>query len=443
MNNELRLGYKLYIVALLFSSLAMFFQVLPLDTSAYFQQTLGISASKVINLTSLYFVTYAIMQIPGGILFDKFGLKYVLPLSIFITMSGCALYWVSSNSLTLGLSRLLTGTGCSVAYISGIFIAIKFLPPKWLPLFIGVMESGSTSGSLIAATPLKSLLNNFGWNATASIVTGFCLLLLILSLVLVRKLNHTARSTISIGAAFKSSFSLLKNKSLVAVFIYSFATWLVTMSFAGYWLKDYLIHVHAYSESQSLNLIQLYWASFMVSSVIVSLLAKDFTSSKLAVCILSGIGFVTYATMSIPVVFNYLGTAMVVMLGAISATGVIVAFSVVPKIAPPESSGAVVAMNNTFIVLGGFSGQILFGYVLEHMNIANIAVNYDFKNLETHYYSGLLLYPVFTLIAFVAIIYAMFGACPKSIQASEYSHDYNNLPDLADIPHHSPSVLKN
>ena len=422
MNNELHLGYKLYIIALLFSSLAMFFQVLPLDTSMYFQQSLGLDASSVVNLTSLYFISYAILQIPGGILFDKYGLKYVLPLSIFITTLGCALYWASSNSFTLGVSRLVTGAGCSVAYISGIFIAIKFLPPKWLPLFIGVMESGSTSGSIIAATPLKSMLNDFGWNITAGIVTGFCVLLFFISLVLVQKLKHMPSSQDSIITAFKSSLSLLKNKALLAVFIYSFATWLVAMSFGGFWLKDYLIHVHEYSEQQSLNLIQIYWGTFMLSSVIISLFIEDLTASKVAVCVLGGVGFMIYAIMSIPVVFNYAGTAMVVVLGGVSATGVMIAFSIVPKIAPPESSGAVVAMNNTFVVLGGFAGQILFGYVLEHMNIANVAVNYNFKNLETHYYSALLLYPVFTLIAFISIMYAMYGKHSETVQ----NHTYND-----------------
>lgn len=416
MNNELRLGYKLYIVALLFASLAMFFQVLPLDTSVHFQESLGLDASSVVNLTSLYFISYAALQIPGGVLFDKYGLKYVLPLSILLMTLGCALYWVSGNAFILGFSRLLTGAGCSVAYIGGIFIAIKFLPVKYLPLFIGIMESGSTSGSIVAATPLKLMLNNWGWNISAGVVAGFCVVLLLISLFLVEKLKHRTNSQESILVAFKSSFSLLKNKALLAVFIYSFATWLVAMSFAGYWLKDYLIHVHEYSEQQSLNLIQTFWATFMLSSVVISLFIEDFKASKIAICVLSGVGFAIYAIMSIPVVFNYTGTAIVVILGGVSATGVMIAFSIVPKIAPPKSSGAVVAMNNTFVVLGGFAGQILFGYVLENMNIANIAVNYDFKNLETHYYSALLLYPIFTLIAFVSIIYAMYGKHRESSQ---------------------------
>ena len=109
MNSELRLGYKLYILAMLFASLAIFFQVLPITTSEHFEVKLGLSASNVVNLTSLYFITYAIMQIPSGILFDKYGLKFVLPVSLAIMTGGCILFWTSSNGFLLGLSRLIIG----------------------------------------------------------------------------------------------------------------------------------------------------------------------------------------------------------------------------------------------------------------------------------------------------------------------------------------------
>ena len=416
MSSEIRIGYKLYILALLFASLAFFFQVLPINTSEYFVSKLGLSGGTVVNLTSLYFLSYAALQIPGGIFFDKYGLKYVLPVSIAIATLGSILYFSSQNAFMLGFSRFVTGVGCAVGYISGIYVAIKFLPSKWLPLLIGVLETFTGCGSVLASEPYKSLLNYAGFTNAAYVVVGFCILLLVASLILVRNLKPEAQTDISIISAFKSAFALFKNKRLVAVFIYSFTTWLVIMSFAGYWLKNYLINVHEYSEHEALNLIQVYWTSFMVAGLLVSMMIKDIYSAKIIVCLLAGLGLLTYLIMAIPVVFSYHEVLIVVICGGISASGVIVAFSIVPQMAPPEFSGAVVAMNNTFIVLGGFVGQVVFGYVLEHINIANIFINYDFGNLETHYYTALLIYPLCTCLAFVAIIYSVISN--KSLKAT-------------------------
>ncbi len=409
MNSEIRLGYKLYILALLFASLAFFFQIVPINTSDYFEVALGLSQSQIVNLTSLYFISYAVLQIPGGIFFDKFGLKIVLPISILITTLGTLLYFSSSNSFMLGAGRFITGIGCAVGYISAIYIAIKFLPAKLLPLLIGILESFTGTGSVIAAEPFKHLISHYGFHFSAYIVIGFCILLLLTSLILVRNIKSEPKEQVTIVAAFKSAFQLLKNKRLLSVFTYSFTTWLVIMSFAGYWLKNYLIHVHEYSEVQALDLIQVYWESFMIASILVSVMIKDIASAKIIVCLLAGLGLITYLLMAIPVVFSYSGVLIVVICGGISASGVIVAFSLVPKFAPPELSGSVIAMNNTFIVLGGFAGQVIFGYVLDNFNIANIFVNYDFGNLETHYYTALLIYPLFTFIAFIAILYVVFA----------------------------------
>ena len=89
MKNPHNVGYQLFCLAIVFAALSIFFQMLPLNTADHFQESLGIPINQVINLTSLYFITYAIMQVPGGILLDKFGLKYVLPFAIFITTIGC------------------------------------------------------------------------------------------------------------------------------------------------------------------------------------------------------------------------------------------------------------------------------------------------------------------------------------------------------------------
>ncbi len=415
MQDTRKWAYLLYVITSLFSCLSIFLQVMPISTSKHFQDSLDLTSSEVVYITSIFFVTYALMQIPSGVLLDKYGLRYVLPVGIFITVIGCFLYWISTNTGILGLSRLIAGAGSAVAYIAGVFIAVKFLPLKWLPLFIGLLEAVSTSGSILAAKPLEKFLNKFGWNVTATVMDIFCVIVLIIAIICISKLKVTpSDSKISVIATFKQAFNLLKNRTLIAIFIYSFSTWLVMMSFAGFWLKDYLVYVHQYSESIALDLVQVYWVSFVLSSMLLSFVIKNLKTSKLCLLILSSLGCITYIIMAIPIVFNYTGTWAVVLFGGISATGVIVTFTIVPKVVKPEQSGAVISMNNMFIVLGGYVGQLLFGYVLKNIDITHI-LPFPPLNFETHYYSALLIYPLFTVIAFIAIIYGLFNKEIKSL----------------------------
>lgn len=399
-------SYSLYSIALLFAALSIFLQLLPLSTSQHFEDTLSLSTTGVVNLTSLFFVTYAIMQIPGGILLDKYGVRYILPIGLFSTIIGCYLYWHCNNGFTLGFGRLISGFGCSIAYITGIFIAATFFPSARLPLFIGVLEAGSTIGSLVAARPLETSMHQLGWSTTGNLVIGFTVLLFLASIFFSRGIKDSTVSNLSFNDALKQTYTLLKNKKLIPLFIYSWATWFVIMSFAGYWLKDYLIELHKYSQVEALQIIEIYWTSFLISSIFISHFVQNIKTAKLTVFTLAAIGFVTFALMAIPLVFNLMLVVLVVLFAGLSAVGVIIAFSLIPNIVSQKQCGSAIAINNTFVVFGGYSGQVVFGWVVKHINISEYISAINPEYLEPHYYAALLIYPLITGIALFSIIKA-------------------------------------
>ena len=407
MINNKYTSYSLYFIALLFAALAVFMQLLPLATTEHLEHSLALNTTQIVNLTSLFFVSYAIMQIPGGVLLDKLGIKYVLPTGIFLTIIGCYLYWNSNNWMIFGMGRIITGLGCSIAYISGIFIAATFFPQARLPLFIGILEAGSTLGSLAAAQPLAISMQKLGWSLTGNLVIGFAVVLFILAMGFGRGVDKMPKSEVSILQSIKQALGLFKNKKIFPVFIYSWATWFVIMSFAGYWLKDYLIMLHHYSENQALQIVEIYWGSFLVASLLISHFVQNIKMAKFVIFAMSILGFATYMLMAIPLVFNMALIIMVVLFAGLSAVGVIIAFSLIPGLVAKEQCGSAIAINNTFVVFGGYCGQVAFGWIVKNINISNYIHSIDPVYLEPHYYSALLMYPLVTGIALIAIMRTM------------------------------------
>src|SRR5438445_5982519 len=76
--------------------------------------TLGINASSLGLLTSAYFVAFAAMQIPAGMLLDRYGPRRVEP--VLLAVAGCgALAFAASDAISgLAFSRALVGAGVSV-----------------------------------------------------------------------------------------------------------------------------------------------------------------------------------------------------------------------------------------------------------------------------------------------------------------------------------------
>lgn len=203
----------------------------------------------------------------------------------------------------------------------------------------------------------------------------------------------------SFTQAFKGAL-LLKNKSITFIVCYSFCTWLVIMSFAGYWLKDYMMAVHKYSEGTSLGLVEIYWGAFLIASLGIGCFTGSTRVARINLLLLAVLGFITYTLMSIPLIFSYGEIVIITVMGGFSASGVIIAFSLLPQLVEPARCGTAVALNNTFIVLGGYVGQTLFGLVLKHINIFNY-IKLNIPLPEPYDYSALLLYFIFTLLALI------------------------------------------
>src|SRR6185437_2488672 len=372
-------------------------------------------SSTFIYLTSVFFISYSIMQVPGGIFLDKYGIRKILPIFIGLTSIGVMLFWYSSNSYMILASRFIAGIGCSIGYIASIYVAAKFFSPRRLPMLIGIIEAASEIGTLSAANPLTYLIERFGWSLVGVFISAFCVLLCILAVICMKQLANYPQEV-----APKTTFMeyiknipiMLKNKTLLALFVYSFSTWLVIMSFAGFWLNSYLQTMHHYSAITSLHCIQIYWISFIISSIMIGFFIKSGKFAKMALIFLALLGFSAYSYMFIPILFDYSNILLVIISGGISAAGVTIAFSLIPHFVKPEQCGSAIALNNTFIVLGGYTGQVLFATLLQKFDVNDYIHIVGDSHINHHYYSALIIYVFFTLVGLIAALTITFSKEP-------------------------------
>src|SRR3977135_3146247 len=80
--------------------------------------SLGISASSLGLLTSAYFVAFAAMQIPAGMLLDRYGPRRVEPILLGIAGCGALAFAASADLAGLAFARALIGAGVSVCLMA-------------------------------------------------------------------------------------------------------------------------------------------------------------------------------------------------------------------------------------------------------------------------------------------------------------------------------------
>jgi len=144
-----------------------------------------ITASQLSTFTVLQLLVYAAMQIPVGVLLDRFGpQKLLVAGTVFMTLAqlGFAVTGTYAGAL---IARVLVGMGDAMVFISVLRLIASWFLPMRSPLVTAFTAMIGQSGALLAAIPLSRALASYGWTVTfaASASVGILLGLLVLLLV--------------------------------------------------------------------------------------------------------------------------------------------------------------------------------------------------------------------------------------------------------------------
>jgi MFS family permease len=133
------------------------------------------------TFTVLQVGLYALMQVPTGLLVDRFGPRRVLTVAAVLMGLGQALFAVAA-SYPLGLlARAVLGVGDAMTFVSVLRLVAAHFPARRFAALAALTAALGTVGNLIATVPLTLLLDSAGWTATflvaGAATTGYAIVI--------------------------------------------------------------------------------------------------------------------------------------------------------------------------------------------------------------------------------------------------------------------------
>lgn len=125
--------------------------------------SLGLTAASLGLLTSAYFLTFALFQLPLGILLDRFGPRRVESALLLFAALGAYLFARGESVGELVLARSFIGLGVSACLMASFKAFVMWFPSDRLPLVYGCIMAAGGFGALLATAPLESLLGVIDW----------------------------------------------------------------------------------------------------------------------------------------------------------------------------------------------------------------------------------------------------------------------------------------
>jgi Sugar phosphate permease len=122
-----------------------------------------LSGGEVGIVLSSFLWSYALMQIPAGLLLDRIGVKWIVRIATWLWAAACLMTAVVSGTGLLILSRLLLGVAESPVFPSAMKATGYWFPRNERGLSTAVFDSGQRLSNVIG-TPLVALaVVSFGW----------------------------------------------------------------------------------------------------------------------------------------------------------------------------------------------------------------------------------------------------------------------------------------
>jgi MFS family permease len=133
---------------------------------------LGIGTTELGLLTSAYFLSFAILQLPVGVLLDRFGPRRVQSALMLIAALGALLFSVGHSFTTLLIGRAMIGVGVAAAFMAGLKAVVLWFPKERVAFVNGWFVMIGAAGALSATTPAAWVLDWLGWRGLFALLAA-------------------------------------------------------------------------------------------------------------------------------------------------------------------------------------------------------------------------------------------------------------------------------
>jgi predicted MFS family arabinose efflux permease len=181
-----RRAWVIWLVALAVYVLAVFHRSSLGVAGLLASDRFDISATSLATFTVLQLVVYAAMQVPVGVLLDRYGSRTMLLCGLALMTVGQLGFAFADSFPGAVASRAVVGAGDSMVFVSVIRLVTVWFLVRQAPMVTQLTGMSGQLGAIAAAGPLSYLLHELGWTRAFALTSSIGVVLLVAVLALVK-----------------------------------------------------------------------------------------------------------------------------------------------------------------------------------------------------------------------------------------------------------------
>ncbi|NYE36964.1 MFS family permease [Nocardioides cavernae] len=354
-----RRAWVIWLVALAVYVLAVFHRSSLGVAGIIASERFDISATSLATFTVLQLVVYAGMQVPVGVLLDRYGSRAMLLVGLVLMTAGQLGFAFSSSFAGAVAARAVVGAGDAMVFVSVIRLVTVWFLVRQAPMVTQVTGLAGQLGAIAAAGPLSYLLHALGWTRAFALTSSVGIVLLVGVLAFVKDSPYRTDDVVAIKlrALAQSVRTVWGNPGTRLGMWSHFVSQFSATVFALLWGYPFLVQGLGWSSGAASTLLMAMTAWTVVSGLVTARLVARLPYYRSWIVV----GIVVAMVVPWTAVLLWPGAAptwLVVVMAFATASGgpaAMVGFDLARSFTPPHETGRA----NGLVNVGGFTASLL------------------------------------------------------------------------------------
>lgn len=314
------------------------------------------------NLSALYFYGYAGMQIPVGLLLDRFGPRRLMSIAAVVVAVACVLFAWSEGLGLASVSRFFIGAGCAFSLVGAMAVAGQWFPRRQFALLAGLAMMFGMMGGVFGQAPLRVAVDASSWRTTMAWVALIGLALAVAAWMFVR---DRSRGSGGLGAVLAGLRRVAANRETWLNAVAGLGSTGPLLAFAGLWGVPYLEAEHDIDRVTAGSVTSMTFVGWGIGAPLIGWLSDHIGNRRMPLIsglVLSALSLV--AILLLPDLPLWLVGALCFGIG-FGGSAQIVCFALVREHNPAQFSGTAIGMVNALVTGAGALFQPTVGWLLD------------------------------------------------------------------------------
>ena len=322
----------------------------------------AVGAGVLGHLSAAYFYGYAGMQIPVGLLIDRFGPRRLTTVAAIVCAVGCVLFAYAATLTTATAGRFLIGASAAFSLVNAMAMAGQWFNANRFALLSGIAMAFGMAGGVFGQAPLRLAIEASDWRTANLLLAAGGAALAVACWLTVR---DRWRGSGGIGRAFSGLATVATHRQTLLIAIAGLGTSAPLLGFAALWGVPFLETAYGLSRTSAAATTSVLFIGWAVGAPLIGWISDRIGRRRPPLVVGLVLQTAVFAALIyIPSLPPAAITTLCFFVGFFGG-GQITCFALMKDNHPPALSGTAIGFLNGAVTGAGALFQPLVGMILD------------------------------------------------------------------------------